>query len=62
MVSDAEIREVCARVAAETNPDEQEQLLVGLRMLAEQYVRERTTSLAYSNSAHEGSNGSKHAA
>jgi hypothetical protein len=60
MIFDVQIREVCARVAAETDLDELEHLLIGLRMLAAQFLRER--SIARSNPAQGNSNGNKHAA
>jgi hypothetical protein len=49
MVSDDQIRPVCARALAVTDPEELEQLLAGLRMLCTQYLRERSIVLAYSN-------------
>ena len=48
---DEQIRVVCARVAAADDSDEEEleQLLAGVRMLCSQYVRERSIHLAQSN-------------
>ncbi len=48
---DEQIRVVCARVAAadDSDEDELEQLLVGVRMLCGQYIRERSIYPAQSN-------------
>jgi hypothetical protein len=62
MVSDAQIREVCAKIVAETDPGELEELIAALRMLGTQYVRERSMFVTCSNPARQGSNGGKHAA
>jgi hypothetical protein len=62
MVSDAQIREVCAKIVVETDPDELDELIAALRMLGTQYVRERSILPADSSPAHQGPNGGKHAA
>ena len=51
VVLDEQIRAVCARVAAasESDPEELDQLLAGLRMLCTQYIRECSIHLAHSN-------------
>ena len=46
MVSEEQIRAVCARVATESDPEDLEQLLAGLRMMFTQYLRERSLFLA----------------
>ena len=58
MVSEAQIREVCAKIVVE--PRELEELIAAFRMLGTQYVRERSIFLANSNPAHP--NGGKRAA
>ena len=51
MISDEQIRTDCATVAAAiaVDPEDLEQLQVGLKMLCTQYIRERSIHLAYSS-------------
>ena len=44
MVSADRIRAVCGKVAAESNPEDLEQLVAGLEMICMQYLRERLSS------------------
>lgn len=59
MVSDAQIRELGSKIAAETDPWEIQELLAGLQMVALQYLRERAIFFAHSNPATHQPNGRK---
>jgi hypothetical protein len=49
MISDHEMRAVCAKALNQTEPEQQEEFLFALRAACAQYLRERSMFLAYSN-------------
>jgi hypothetical protein len=51
MISDAEMRAVCAKALTQKDPQRQEEFLFALRAACAQYVRERSIFLAQNNSS-----------
>ena len=49
MISDVEIRAVCAKAAIPRHPKQLDEFLLALRAACAQYLRERSMFLAYSN-------------
>jgi len=50
MISDDQIRALCAIAAKESDPDERKQVAAALKMVSTQYLRERSLFLAHSAS------------